>query len=426
MKPILLGALLLAAACSSSTSPGGGTTGSLSITITAPGGVAPRVTVLGPNGYRSTITSSQTISGLDTGTYTIHAQPGTTADPIVGTGYAGAVTGSPAAITPGATASATVTYTSAWAGAGVLWVASQLGNVISGFSSAQLSVTGAPTPAIAVGNGSLSSTVKVPIDVAVDATGGVWMTNGGDTLRYFSASQVTSNGNPTAVRSIVSAAIGQPTAIAIDVAGDLWVADQGSSKLFEFTAAQAAAGGTLTPVVTISPSLGSIDRPFDLAFDKFGDLWVVNYHGNSVAGFTPAQLAVTGAPTPFAAITGAQGVTGPLGAAFDANGNLWVASVFDSLVEYRASDLTAIGAPVPAVIITGGALGIPIQLAFDNSGALWVAANEGGSIVRYTSSQLAATGSPAPAVKISSSVSSSLNLPWGMAFSAAPPAYPVQ
>ncbi len=178
-------------------------------------------------------------------------------------------------------------------------------------------------------------------------------------------------------------------------------------------------------MVTLSAALGSIDRPWDLAFDKFGDLWVVNYHGNSVAGFTPAQIAATGSPTPFAAVTGSQGLTGPLGAAFDANGNLWVASIIDSLVEFRASDLTSIGAPVPAVIITGSVLNIPMGLAFDNSGALWVVANEGTSILRYDASQLTTTGSPAPAVKISSTANS-LFLPWGMVFSPAPGNLPVQ
>ncbi len=246
------------------------------------------------------------------------------------------------------------------------------------------------------------------------------MVNGSDTLRYFAASQVTSTGNPTPSRLLISMTIQAPTAIAIDAAGDLWIADQAVHKIFEFSAAQAATGGTFTPVVTISAALGSIDRPFDLAFDQLGDLWVVNYHGNSVAGFSPAQLAVSGQPTPYAAVTGSQGLSGPLAAAFDANGNLWVASIADSLVEFHASDLNAIGAPVPAVIITGAALNVPIGLAFDDSGALWVAANEGASIVRYTASQLAATGSPTPAVKISS-VSSSLSLPWGMAFSPGAP-----
>jgi sugar lactone lactonase YvrE len=426
MKIGLIGTLILAAACSSSTSPGGGnTTGSLMITVSAPAGVSARVTVLGPAGYRSTITSSQTISGLDAGSYSIVAEPGTTTDPIVGTGYAGAVTGSPATITAGATANASVTYTSAWSTTGKLIVASSLSDRLSAYTSAQLAATGAPVPAVTIGNGTTSSTVKSPQGIAIDVLGGVWMVNSGDTIRYFTAAQVNAGGNPAPARSIICSAIQTPSAIAIDLAGNLWVSDQGNDKIFGFTAAHAVTGGTMAPDITLTAALGSIVRPFDIKFDKFGDLWVVNYDGNSIAGFTPAQLAVSGAPVPFAAVTGSQGTTGPLAAAFDAAGNLWVVTVYDTLSEYRASDLTAIGSPAPVETITGVVLFIPQSLAFDNSGSLWVGSLEGSYLLKYTASQLATSGALVPAVKISA-VSNSMYLPSAIAFSPAAQNLPVQ
>jgi sugar lactone lactonase YvrE len=360
------------------------------------------------------------LSGLDTGTYTVFAEPGTTADPIVGIGYAGAVTGSPVALTPGSTANLTVTYASQYATAGVLWVASTSSNRLSGFSSAQLAATGAPVPAVTVGNGSGSGAVPSPSDVAVDASGGVWVSDLGDSLRYFTAAQVAASGNPTPTRRLAYAAINSITAVAVDAAGNVWVADQFGDKLYEFSAAQAAAGGTVTPAVTISPVLGAIDRPFDILFDRAGDLWVVNYNGNSIAGYTPAQLAVTGSPVPFAAVSNSRGSTAPLGAAFDASGNLWVVSITDTIAKFNASDLTTVGTPTPAVIITGVALNSPIAAVFDNSGALWVANYQGNTLLRYTSSQLAASGAPAPAVKITAA-SSSLAQPSGLAFSPGSP-----
>jgi len=420
MKLIQLGVFFLVAACSSSTSPGGGASGALAITVTAPSGVTAQVTVLGPSGYRNSIVTSQTISGLDTGTYTVFAEPGTTSDPIVGAGYAGVVTGSPVALTPGSTASATVTYTTPWASAGVLWVASASSNRLSGFSSAQLAATGAPVPAVTVGNGNTSGAVPNPGDVAVDASGGVWVSNLGDSLRYFTAAQVAASGNPTPTRRLISTSITSITAVAVDAAGDVWVADQFGNKVFEFSAAQAAAGGTVTPVVTISPVLGAIDRPFDMLFDRAGDLWVVNYHGNSVVGYSPAQLAVTGSPVPFAAVSNSHGTTAPLGAAFDAGGNLWVVSIADTIAKFNASDLTTVGTPAPAVVITGSQLNAPIAAAFDNSGALWVSNYQGNTLLRYTASQLAASGAPTPAVKISAA-SSSLAQPSGMVFSPGAP-----
>lgn len=423
MKPTHLGILaLLLAACSSSTSPGGGGGGggALAISVSAPAGVTAHVLVLGPAGYRNSLSTSQTLSALDTGTYTVYAEPGSTTDPIVGVGYAGVVSGSPAVLTPGATANLTITYSAPYAGAGVLWVASASSNRLSGFSSAQLAATGAPVPAVTVGNGLGSGAVPNPSDVAVDASGGVWVSDLGDSLRYFTAAQVAASGNPTPTRRLVSTAITSITSVAVDAAGNVWVCDQFGDKLLEFSAAQAAAGGTQTPVVTISPVLGSIDRPFDIVFDRAGDLWVVNYNGNSVAGYSPAQLAVTGSPVPFAAVSNSRGTTAPLGAAFDASGNLWVVSIADTIAKFNASDLTSVGTPTPAVIITGGGLNSPIAAAFDNGGALWVANYQGNTLLRYTLSQLALSGAPTPAVKITSA-SSSLAQPSGMVFSPGTP-----
>ena len=112
--------------CSSSTGPssgGGNKTGSLAVTMTVPTGVSAAVTVTGPSGYSKTLSSTQTLTGLAVGTYTVTAGTGVTADSIVSIGYAGTVTGSPASVTANATATATVTYAQPWSSSGVLWVA---------------------------------------------------------------------------------------------------------------------------------------------------------------------------------------------------------------------------------------------------------------------------------------------------------------
>jgi sugar lactone lactonase YvrE len=113
-----------------------------------------------------------------------------------------------------------------------------------------------------------------------------------------------------------------------------------------------------------------------------------------------------------------------LGIAFDAGGNLWTATIIDSISKFNAADLTTIGAPAPAVIITSTALNSPYALAFDNSGALWVANYQGSNVLRYNASQLGATGAPVPAVIISKT-GSSLSLTSGVAFSAPPPNLPI-
>jgi hypothetical protein len=82
-------------------------TGSLAVTITGlPAGVAAAVGVSGPGGFSETIAVSQTLNGLTPGHYDVSAAPvheaGTTHTPTVG--------GSPATVTPGVVATATVAY----------------------------------------------------------------------------------------------------------------------------------------------------------------------------------------------------------------------------------------------------------------------------------------------------------------------------
>ena len=112
-RALALAALLAVAACSKSNSggTGPGPTGSLDVTITAPAGVSAKVSIITPNDSVITISSSQTVNGLAPGDYVVRASPGVTADPIVSIAYTGAITGSPATVTAGQTANATVTYT---------------------------------------------------------------------------------------------------------------------------------------------------------------------------------------------------------------------------------------------------------------------------------------------------------------------------
>jgi hypothetical protein len=83
------------------------TTGSLTVTISgAPSGTSPSITVTGPNSFWSTVTETTTIPKLELGQYTIQANTLTSSN----LEYAGAIKGSPATVSAGAMASASVTY----------------------------------------------------------------------------------------------------------------------------------------------------------------------------------------------------------------------------------------------------------------------------------------------------------------------------
>jgi hypothetical protein len=89
----------------------------------------------------------------------------------------------------------------------------------------------------------------------------------------------------------------------------------------------------------------------------------------TVVEFTASQLGASGSPTP--AVTLSTTGTGnfafePTGLAFDASGNLWVASGNGALVvQFAASQLVVSGAPTPTVTLSGSSLVGPIWLAFD-------------------------------------------------------------
>jgi sugar lactone lactonase YvrE len=258
------------------------------------------------------------------------------------------------------------------------------------------------------------------VALQVDKTGGLWIADATDTLYYFTSAQIAHSTAAAPSVKLVSTMLHGAWALALDDSGNLWVADQEAGKILEFSAAQLVASGNVTPGVILSSSLGSINRPFSMTFDAHGDLWVANYGDSTVVGFNPSQLQATGAPIPYAALTGARGTTNCLGIAFDAHGDLWVATLTDTLAEFTPNELTSIGAPTPAVVIkTPSALELG-PLAFDNSGALWLADVEGSKLLRYMPSQLTASGSPTPAVTISptgSGTSASMALPYWLTFS---------
>ena len=424
-RALALAALLAVAACSKSNSggTGPGPTGSLDVTITAPAGVSAKVSIITPNDSVITISSSQTVNGLAPGDYVVRAGPGVTADPIVSIAYTGAITGSPATVTAGQTANATVTYTTPRASSGILWVANAIGYQLSGFSSSNLSATGAPAPATRIGSGTSGSITEGGVSIAVDSSGGIWYANNSDTLRYYAAALIASPTNAAPTRRLISTSLQYAIALAFDAAGDLWVADQAKGQVSKFTPSQLAAGGAQTPTVVLSNVFGTIKRPWQIAFDSHGNLWVASYGDSSISGFSPSQIAASGSPLPFAGISGSKGISDCLGIAFDAQGNLWVGTLSDTISKFTPDQLTSVGSPTPSVILKVSSS--PIGMAFDNSGALWVAGYENNKLMQFTPSQLTTTGSPTPTITISNN-GNSISVANGITFSPAAPNLPIR
>ncbi|HXB26497.1 MAG TPA: hypothetical protein VNV25_17315 [Gemmatimonadaceae bacterium] len=189
-------------------------------------------------------------------------------------------------------------------------------------------------------------------------------------------------------------------ALAFDRAGNLWIVDFLDGTLVEYPMSALAMSGTPMPSATIQLT---VSDPTGLAFDVNGNLWVVGSYSSNIVEFTPSQLVASGSPTPAVTITESPLGQEPIEIAFDAQDNLWVANNSqNAIVEYTPGQLAQSGNPAPTVTISGPSLEHPAGIAFDKAGNLWVA-NEGanfsaptGTIVGYAAASLRTTGTPAP------------------------------
>jgi sugar lactone lactonase YvrE len=179
-----------------------------------------------------------------------------------------------------------------------------------------------------------------------------------------------------------------------------------------YSPAQLAGGGNPTPTVTIAEGSG---EPTSLIFGSSGGLWLGNsalFSAPSVVEIAAGDLGTSGEPTPAVVLTpSAQVLDGPEGMAVDTSGDLWVANIVNgTLDEFTSAQLATSGNPTPVETITG--LDDPQSLAFDAHGDLWVSncgdfcagsGATGASIAEFTPSQLATGGSVTPQVTLTGS-----------------------
>jgi IPT/TIG domain len=178
----------------------------------------------------------------------------------------------------------------------------------------------------------------------------------------------------------------------------LYEVDYGGNAINVFPT---TANGDVAPTSSVTANGGSLSMPQGAAFDSQGDLWVANSAGQSIAEFTSAELAAGSNPVPQVVITVPAMVTG---LTFDASGDLWMSFANDDIAEFTPNQLTASAdSPPPAATIssTMGTFG----LDFDAAGDLWAGTwTTGNSLVEYTHNQLAqlaTTPNPPPAVTLS-------------------------
>jgi len=396
--------------------------GNLAIRLAIPAGTGlrPNVSVYGPGGFARSLSSSEILSGLIPGSYRASGNPELWSGPVVSTVYLPGISGSPAQVTAGATATIDIAYT-ARRGSGHLWVVDTGSARLRAYGSGSLSGPGTvsaaiiigsgeggfatsgalgtdgdvcamidpftiaryasgrletgATPDAVLGNGRDGGWLNFALGLAFDASGNLWLTSNapsGPTDRRilkFAASRLrVSDPNPTPEVTIRGYTSWYPTALAFDRAGNLWVADFANDRLVKFSPSQLLGDGSPTPTTTLSNvSPGNpLNRLIDLALDADGNLWTSNLASEQppeLVMYTATQALAGGSPNPAIRIARLSTLSASRGLAFDAGGGLWMAAP-GALARFSRSQLFGGGTPTPQ-LIHDGSLVSPVALIFD-------------------------------------------------------------
>ena len=272
-----------------------------------------------------------------------------------------------------------------------MWVANAGGNNVTAYDAS----TGAQ-----VGDDTITAGVDAPFMIATGPNGDLWISN-------YSGNQIEEVVPSTnvAVVSISGAnsEIDEPFGIAFDSSGNLYLSNSGAGGMERFDASSFAG---MTGAQDITPSLnspGDASDPVQDAVDSSGNLWVADDGDATIRVFNSGLNQV-------ASLTGSQTfLDGPTGVAFDAAGHLWVADeAAASIDEFDAADITSNGTNIqPLTRISGSNTGLhqPIGIAFDAAGNLWVANYETTtSVMAYAAGSLATGGNLVPLITIETSL----------------------
>lgn len=135
--------------------------------------------------------------------------------------------------------------------AGALWVSDNLLNVIWKYTPAQLATAGSPLPDVVLSATDLS--LVNPAGLAFDASGNLWVANiGGRTLVSFSPRQLSRTGSPVPNVLITpnGGSLSVPVGLAFDATGSLWVIG-GTGALTKFSRTSLDTSGAAVPELRV-------------------------------------------------------------------------------------------------------------------------------------------------------------------------------
>ncbi len=268
-------------------------------------------------------------------------------------------------------------------GNGNVWIGNWNGG--NGTIVTELAPDGTP---VAAQGYTISGTSPGPYGVAIAKDGTVWVADfGNSSLTHLDASG-------TEIAQYRGGGISLPISIAVDALGDVWIANQAGLSVSEFAPGAAT---WLSPAAGYTG--GGLNEPDSLALDADGNVWVPNFFGPHYPANGSAVTELVGGNTPPATCPRHPGpgdtgcplspVDGFMGgglyaasiAAVDSAGHIFISNYHgNSLTELATADGSALS---PANGYRNPGINLPEGVAIDASGNLWMVSSAPPKLVKF-------------------------------------------
>lgn len=280
----------------------------------------------------------------------------------------------------------------------------------------------------------VSSGLYNPLNTAVDAAGNVYIADSDNNQ----IKKVTALGVVTTLAGSYSpgsvdgtgafASFQHPSALAVDGAGNVFVSDQQNHKIRKITPTGVVttfAGSGSPGFANGAGTSASFYSPIGLAFDASGNLYVADYSNHRIRVISPAGVVSTFAGTGSAGSSNGSALSAtfrnPMGVAVDASGNVYVADRLNHMIRKISGETVSTVAGNGSMgsadgYGTSATFQYPNNLAVDASGNIYVADQQNHTIRRIDASGYvsAFAGTTSAGVVNGTGAGVRLNSPYGL------------